>query len=322
MKRSVYQKLLVLEAGLLMAFFLLKMSLPELFGSLMAFPFEQMGRLFQALSLSGSAGNLLAWLLYVLLCLSPLILYLWKSRKKKVEKEDHLLLLLTGVLFLVLYYMINPGKMGMVFGSEAGRVVGRAFLGGSIYSVLIAYGALKALRIFLHAEKVEVQKYLVYLLGFLNILFVLHVFGLSFGGYLEARQSFRAGNTDPSQNLFLSELFLLLVHLVRALPYFLSIFLVNHLMELFDEMRKDRFSEETVKKAHGLTRLSVKVMVAIVLSGTGIHVLQLIFMKGILSISGALVIPVMPMIFVLGVLLMTQLISENRMLKEDNDLFI
>ena len=322
MKQNVYKKILLLEAGFLVAFFLLKLSLPELFSSLMSFPFEQIGKLLRELSLSGNPGNILALVLYLLLSFIPAVFFLDRFRKKKVEKEEYLLLLLSGVLLLVLYYMINPGRMGMVFGSAAGAPVGKAFLGGSVYSVLIAYIVLKALRIFLGAEKREISKYLAWLLGFLNILFVFNVFGLSFGGYLEARKSFLAGNTDPSQNLFLSEVFLLLQHLVRALPYFLSIFLVNHLMELFDEIRKDRFSEETMKKAHALTRLSVKVMGAIVLSGMGIHILQLIFMKEILSIHGTLVIPVMPMIFVLGVLLATQFVSENKRLKEDNDLFI
>lgn len=321
MKQNIFKKILVVEGVLLVAFFLLKASLPEVFSSLMAFPFEQIGKILRTLSLSGSAENILALVFYLLLSLIPAVIYLLRFRKKKVEKEDHLLLFLSGVLLLVLYYMINPGKMGMVFGS-AGAPVGKAFLGGSVYSVLIAYGVLKALRIFLGAEKSEVSKYLVWLLGFLNILFVFNVFGLSFGGYLEARKSFLAGNTDPSQNLFLSEVFLLLQHLVRALPYFLSIFLVNHLMVLSDEIRKDRFSEETMQKAHVLTRLSVKVLVGIVLSGMGIHILQLLFMREILSINATLVIPVMPMIFVLGVLLATQFLSENKRLKEDNDLFI
>lgn len=322
MKQNIFKKILVVEGVLLVAFFLLKASLPEVFSSLMAFPFEQIGKILRTLSLSGGAGNILALVFYLLLSLIPAVIYLLRFRKKKTEKVDHLLLLLSGVLLLVLYYMINPGKMGMVFGRAAGAPVGKAFLGGSVYSVLIAYGVLKALRIFLRAEKREVSKYLVWLLGFLNILFVFNVFGLSFGGYLEARKSFLAGNTDPSQDLFLSEVFILLQHLVRALPYFLSIFLVNHLMVLSDEIRKDRFSEETMQKAHMLTSLSVKVLVGIVLSGMGIHILQLLFMKEILSINAALVIPVMPMIFVLGVLLATQFISENKRLKEDNDLFI
>lgn len=322
MKRKVYQRMLILEAILLLLFFLLKANLPELFSSLMAFPFEQIGKGLRELSLSGGSDNILALVLYFLISLIPVMVLIDRYRKKKVKPEDLLLVILSGVLFAALYYMINPSKTGIFFGTTPGFTAGKAFLGGSIYSVLVAYIALKALRVFAGAQKEEVQKYLIFLLGFINIIFVFNVFGVIFGSYLEARKSFVEGNTFPGQELFLSEVFLFLQHLVSALPYLLSIFIVFHLMNFIDEMRKDRFSGKVLAQASRLTKQSIGIIAITVLSNMAIHVLQLLFINELREIHVTLVIPLLPLIFVLVVLLYTQLVKENQTLKEDNDLFI
>lgn len=320
MKLKVYQRMLLLEAILLLLFFLLKASLPDLFSSLMAFPFEQIGKGLRELSLSGDSGNIIALVLYFLVSLIPVMVFIGFYWKKKVRLEDFLLLILSGVLFAALYYMVNPIKSGMFFGSTPGFAAGKAFLGGSVYSVLVAYIALKALRVFAGAQKEEVQKYLVFLLGFINTIFVFNVFGLIFGSYLETRKRFIEGNTYPGH--FLSEVFLVLQHLVSALPYLLSIFIVFHLMNFIDEMRKDRFSDEVLSQAKRLTKQSIGLIAFTVLSNMTIHLLQLMFISELREIHVTLVIPLLPLIFVLAVLLYTQLVKENRSLKEDNDLFI
>ena len=322
MKRKVYQRMLLLEAILLLLFFLLKANLPDLFSSLMAFPFEQIGKGLRVLSLSGGSGNIIALVLYFLISLIPVLFLLDRYRKRSVKPEDLLLVILSGVLFAALYYMVNPSKTGIFFGSTPGFIAGKAFLGGSVYSVLVAYIALKALRVFAGAQKEEVQKYLIFLLGFINMIFVFNVFGLIFGSYLEARKSFVEGNTYWGQELLLSEVFLVLQHLVSALPYLLSIFIVFHLMNFIDEMRKDRFSEEVLTQATRLTKQSIGLIALTVLSNMAIHLLQLLFINELREIHVTLVIPLLPLIFVLAVLLYTQLVKENQTLKEDNDLFI
>jgi len=320
MKRKVYQRMLILEAVLLLLFFLLKANLPNLFSSLMAFPFEQIGKGLRELSLSGSIGNITALVLYFLISLIPVMILIDFYRKKKVKLEDFLLVILSGVLFAALYYMVNPSRTGIFFGGTPGFAAGKAFLGGSVYSVLVAYIALKALRVFVSAQKEEVQKYLIFLLGFINIIFVFNVFGLIFGSYLETRKRFIEGNTYPGH--FLSEVFLVLQHLVSALPYLLSILIVFHLMSFIDEMRKDRFSEEALTQAERLTKQSIWIIAVTVLSNMIIHILQLLFISELREIHVTLVIPLLPLIFVLAVLLYTQLVKENQSLKEDNDLFI
>jgi len=322
MKRKVYQRMLLLEAILLLLFFLLKANLPELFSSLMAFPFEQIGKGLRELSLSGGSGNILALVLYFLISLIPVMVLIDRYRKKRVKQEDFLLVILSGVLFAALYYIINPSKTGIFFGSTTGFAAGKAFLGGSVYSVLVAYLALKALRVFAGAQKEQVQKYLIFLLGFINTIFVFNVFGVIFGSYLETRKGFVEGNTFPGQELFLSEVFLVLQYLVSALPYLLSIFIVFHLMNFIDEMRKDRFSEEVLVQATRLTKQSIGLIAITVLSNMVIHLLQLLLINELREIHVTLVIPLLPLIFVLAVLLYTQLVKENRSLKEDNDLFI
>lgn len=322
MKRITFKGLLALEALICLLLFLIKEKLPAVITSVVAFPFEQIGLVLRSLSLAGTLGNILAWMLYVLISLSPVMVLYFMRKRSGTHKEDILLLVLCGVLFGVLYFMINPLLMGGVMFLDNMTMVGKTFLSGTFYSVLVGYLVLRTLRTFYDSGMEKIQKYLMILLSILNVYFVFHVFGLSFGGFLEARQILYAGNTGVGSEILLSEIFLFLQYAVMALPYFLNIFVVFSIIDLLKEMTLDRYSEATTKSAHNLSGICRWTLTVTVLTNMGFHILQFLFSSQIRALNSTLGIPVFSLVFVLAVLMLTQFVQENKALKDDNDMFI
>ena len=111
MKERHLFTLLSVEAAACVLFCILQRSLSGLFSTLIAFPFEQIGAGLRVLSLSGAVGNVVAIILYMLLGLIPAGIWGFLHWRKKSESLDFMLLVISALLFVTLYYMINPGLL-------------------------------------------------------------------------------------------------------------------------------------------------------------------------------------------------------------------
>ena len=322
MKRRALVIFLTFEAMLCMLLYLVREAVPTAFGAAMAFPFEQLGMGLRALSLSGGVGNLLSIVIYAALCLIPAMVLLLIRKKRRLQHEDVLLGLLSAVLFAVLYFMINPGMLGKYLGSAAGQSLGKAMLGGMVYSVLCSYLVLRILRLFFAADTGKLQKYLIALLYVLNALFVYLAFGACFADLLDAFQTLRKGNAGNEHLLGASYVFLVLKYLVDALPYVLNVLVVFSALRLLDELGADRYSEAAVAAAEKLSLLCGFTLAVTVLSNIALNLLQLIFVRKLMTLNSSLQIPVLSIAFVLATLLMARFIGENKQLKDDYDMFI
>ena len=322
MKRKVFVGLLVIEAVACVLLSLVKTSFSGFYSAAMAFPFEQIGLGLRVLSLSGKPGNAAAIVLYFAISLLPFAALLVLSKRRKLNAEDGLLGLLGAVMFAVLYLMINPGIIPTVIGGAAVQSIGKAVLGSMVYSVLCGYIILRILRIFSAGGTEKLERYMMVMLGLLNVLFVYLVFGACFGNLLDSIASVKAGNIGNEHLLGVTYSFLVLQYTVNALPYVLNVFVVFAALRLLDEMQADRYSAETVAATERMSRLCAVVLVATVLSNTGFNLLQLLFGKSLMVLSSSVQIPLLSIIFVLAALLLTRFVAENKRLKDDNDMFI
>ena len=324
MKRKGLMILLIVEAAACLGFTAVSASLSGAFSAAMAFPFEQIGIGLRALSLSGRIGGAAALALYAAVCLLPVWFLLRAAGKRTLKQEDALLGVLSAVLFAVLYLMTNTGKLGGLFGDigAAGLTVGKAVLGGTVYSVLLGYLILRALRLFLESGTEKLWKYMGTLLTLLNVLFVGVIFAGGFGEMLNSFEALRSGNVGTEDTLGMSYVFLVLKFLADALPWVLDTVTVFIALELLAAIREDRYSEQTTLTAEKLSRWCVRALAAVLLSGIGFNILQLIFAGALRTIDSNVSIPVVSVAFVLAVLLLTRIVAENRRLKSDNDLFI
>ena len=110
MKEKHLFTLLSVEAAACVLFCILQRSLSGLFSTLIAFPFEQIGAGLRAMSLSGTVGNVIAIILYILLGLIPAGIWGFLHWRKKSEPLDFMLLVISVLLFVTLYYMVKDRK--------------------------------------------------------------------------------------------------------------------------------------------------------------------------------------------------------------------
>lgn len=326
MKRKTFCIFLGCEAVLCLLLYLTRVSMPGIFTAIITFPFEQIGIALRKLSLSGSIGNVFSIVLYIAISLVPiLVLFIFKKRRS-LNLEDSLLVVLSALFFVVIYLMINPGMLGKNLGGGAGQVVGhvvdKALLGGVAYSVLLGYIILRILRFFFAADTNRLQKYLAALLCVLNILFVYLAFGAQFGNLMNSIEVLRAGNTLNEHSLGMSYVFLVLQYIVNALPNVLNVLVVFAGLNLLDELASDRYSEATVASATILSRLCGLALTITVVSGIGFNLLQLMFINRLKVVNSTVQIPLLSIAFVLTALLLAQYIRESKQLKDDNDMFI
>ena len=308
-----------MEAVVCIAFTLAQMSFAGVFSTVTAFPFEQIALGLRALSLSGKSGNTIAILIYAAVSLSPAAVLLILRKRRKLLPEDVLLGLLSIMLFVVLYLMINPGIISILSG---GLPIAKMMLGGAVYSIIFGYFILRTLRLFFHSDAKRLEKYMSVMLGLLGALFIYLVCGILFSGLLTSFTTLRASNIDNGQNLITSYVFLSLQFAVNALPYVLDIWIISSAMQLFDELRADRYSEKTVTAATRMSRYCTVALAAMVLTNIGFNLLQLLFAKMLVTLNVSVSIPVFSIAFVLVALLLTRFIAENKQLKDENDAFI
>ena len=322
MKRKLFVWALSIEAIACVLFCIIQASFTGVFTAAMAFPFEQIGLGLRLLSLSSRAGNAVAIAAYVTASLLPIAVLFILRKKRKLYTEDGLIGLFSAVLFAVLYIMINPGIISSLTNGAVGQPVGKAVLGVMAYSVLCGYFILRVLRLFSDGGTEKLVRYMSIMLGLLNVLFVYLIFGAGFGGLLDSIESLQAGNRGNEHLLGTSYAFVVLQFAVDVLPYVFDILVVFAALRLFYEMRTDRYSTEVVTAAERISRLCASALVTTVLANISFNLLQLLFAKSLLIINSSVQIPLFSIAFVLAALLLTRLVTENKQLKDDNDMFI
>lgn len=316
-KRNVLYLLFAAEALLCAAGALLQAPVSGGVMAVMAFPFDLIGRGLRALSLSGGAGNVAAVALYVLCAAAPCVLAAVR-KKRKWYPEDALLVLLSALLFVVLYAMVNPRIIAELVPDLS---LGKALLGGTTYSVLCAYWMVRAMRLFFAGSIKKLQAYLQVLLCVINGWFVYLIFGTGVRGFLDSLAALRAAGVG-SGRLGISEVFLALRFIADCLPYALNMAVVFAGLSLLRELAHDRHSDAAVAAAETLSRCCCVALGGTVMTNAAFNVLQLLFARQLGQVNGVVQIPVLSIAFVLAALLFSRLVAENKALKEDNDSII
>jgi hypothetical protein len=304
----------------------------EFLYAVMSFPFEQIGRGLRALSLSGAAGNVIAIILYVAVCLAPGAIILIKAKRRGIVPEDSLPILLSVLLFFIMYQMINPNFIVSALGNVGGMSAGKIISGATAYSVIFAYIVLRALRLFFSSATDRLQKYMRILLVLVNFMFICLIFGVGISGLLGSFEQLAADNTNDYSTLdfaaengsplTVSYAFLTLKFVVNNIPLALDMLIVFAGISLLDAIAANRYSEETVLAAEKLTRLCKSALIITALSNAAFNALQLLFAGSLNVINGFVRIPIFSIAFVLAALIFSRFVSEDRELKADNDSII
>ena len=265
---------------------------------LLSFPLEKSADFLGSLSLSGAFGNAIAVVLYALICLIPVFVLLFRISRKTFVKTDSILVLMSAVLFAVIYLLINPSEMGLHgMGEEASMV---AF---SFWSLLVGYLVLKFAEILKNTEGKRTERLLSVVLKIIGAVFM---FALCTSEFTKAEVGivtvFSALNS--------------------VLPAVLGIRTVFFALDLLAEFSLDRYSENTVREAEKLSRFCILALELTVGVSALLSVLQLRFINELSSVNFSVEIPLVSIGFILLLLMLSGFIKESKALKEDNDSFI
>lgn len=314
MRHKTFIALLVAAFVLLMIPVLFAGSLSGIFSSVMAFPFEQIGALLRALSLSGSIGNGAAAALLAALCTAPVAFAFCKRRHKATAFEKAALCVFAAVLALVLVAMANPSRLVLVFPDSTAQMlpIAKGVMGCLAWSFAVLCLVLRLSGLFVAGGIKELSTYLCKVLYGLCFVFV-GVIALSFG------KDFMAAIVAKQR--VMDGFMAVLRFVLSALPYVLDIAITLSLITMIKSFAAED-SESAAKCAQRLSKLSCVAIGLSAAATAAVNAVQVAFAKRLSNIAVSVDIPVVSIAFALLVLLLARLVVENGKLKADNDLFI
>ena len=265
---------------------------------LLSFPLVKSADLLGTLSLSGKVGNAFAVVIYALVCLVPVFVLLFRISRKTFVKTDSILVLISAVLFAVIYLLINPSEMGAHgMGEEASMV---AF---SFWSLLTGYLVLKFADTLRNTEVKKAEKLLSAVVKFIGAVFVFSLCTVKI----------------PRTEVGIITVF---SALNSVLPAVFGVLIVLSALNLLSEFTLDRYSESTVSEAEKLSKFCILALEVTVGVSALLSLLQLRFINELSDVNFSASIPLLSIGFVLLVLILSGFLKESKALKEDNDSFI
>ena len=271
----------------------------------LALPFSALGWGLRKLSLAGVAGNVLAWVIYGGVCLIPGLVWL-RSRRKG---EDALLPVLSVVLAMSMYYMINPNLRLGYWQNETGDLVYAL----PVWSVLVAWGVM---RLVVTGELLERNIYralriFLILCAAASILDCLGTELRNLRWYLE----FYAGR-------WATLLIVLTRYMARLAEGLLTALVLCKGGELLDALEADPFSAECVEAAKTVSNRCRHALAVMTLSSAFVNVAQLLMHGMLVDVQMELTLPVMGVAVCFAMLAVTKLLVRGKELQDDNDLFV
>ena len=277
-------------------------------------PLILLGEGLRNLSLSGNVGNIIAIILYVGICVLPLIFVI----RKKWRKENLLLPVLSGTLAYGLYYLINPGLMSDYVAGE----IGSELCIYAIYSVLVAWIVLRVSSIcennsgksIYRVLKVGMLVWMVMMVGF-----TLPAEVKNLVKQVKALQESNIGiGMDLSATYGVYGL-RFVIAMVELTVILITLFLASR---MFGTLEKESFSDGAKKKAEKMTTWCKRGLVIIVLADVIKNVVQLLLYKALYDIRIELKLPLLEITILLVTMALCRLLGQGKKLKDDNDMFV
>lgn len=291
------------------------------FENIVAFPFVQLAGILRWMSLTSSLGNVIALVIYGFVCSVPSMILLRKRFKNTLHREDLLLALLSCLLFVSFYFMINPGYMVGRIVPEGMGDFGSFMLGSVIYITLSCYVILRFIRRFNGGE----EKLLDCLARIMEISLVILIIAICWMIPSETLLEFellRQSNTMTGMDFGLTDTFIILRALVGSILLVFDIWILWVGLELIEHLKVDRFNESISSIFKRIEQICMKSIVTYVLATVSINVLQLMVAKDLLVSDFNIEIPMTQLMIVLITMLLSRYFAESRKIKEENDLFV
>lgn len=322
MKKILINIFLLVEAAACILHCVLRGTSSNLLYDVFSFPFKQIAWLLGKMSLSGAIGNVIAWCLYGGICLVPIIIFILKLVKRKFRAEDSLLIVLSGTLFAVLYYMINIVEFVnlMVLPIETDMSV--AILGAVAYSVLLGYIIIRVVRGFRRAETSRLKSYFNTILFVVNIILVYSIFGTGFNELLIKLDNLVATNVGYESELTITKAFIIGEYAVDTVLNLMIVGIIILVQSLIENLDMDKLTDDVARKAGMISKLCMLTIIVHVIIQMAYNILQIAFIGELHVINGVVSVPMMLVVVMMLIMVLAQFILDAKRVKEENDMFV
>ena len=276
-------------------------------------PLLSVGRGLRALSLSGFGGDLLAWLVVLLVSGAPLLL-LSRIGKKGRGMEDLLLGLMAPVIFCWLFYLANPTQLG-----ETAAQIFPLAGGCTVLSMGAAWLVLKLLR---GLDGAPTQRLAAAFGALLSGCALLCAFSVAYGGAAGVAAQWAQvveGNTNPGG---LTLPVLIVLGVLNAAPGLLVAVTMVWGSELASVLGGGTFDQAGAELC-GRVALACKTAAQATVTLTVFaNLLQLALVGELLSASFSITLPLFSLAASAGLFLLCRCLQRGAVLQEDNDSII
>ena len=276
-------------------------------------PILSVGRGLRALSLSGFGGDLLAWLVVLLVSGAPLLLLI-RIGKKGRGMEDLLLGLMAPVIFCWLFYLANPTQLG-----ETAAQIFPLAGGCTVLSMGAAWLVLKLLR---GLDGAPTQRLAAAFGALLSGCALLCAFSVAYGGAAGVAAQWAQvveGNTNPGG---LTLPVLIVLGVLNAAPGLLVAVTMVWGSELASVLGGGTFDQAGAELC-GRVALACKTAAQATVTLTVFaNLLQLALVGELLSASFSITLPLFSLAASAGLFLLCRCLQRGAVLQEDNDSII
>ena len=276
-------------------------------------PLLSVGRGLRALSLSGFGGDLLAWLVVLLVSGAPLLLLI-RIGKKGRGMEDLLLGLMAPVIFCWLFYLANPTQLG-----ETAAQIFPLAGGCTVLSMGAAWLVLKLLR---GLDGAPTQRLAAAFGALLSGCALLCAFSVAYGGAAGVAAQWAQvveGNTNPGG---LTLPVLIVLGVLNAAPGLLVAVTMVWGSELASVLGGGTFDQAGAELC-GRVALACKTAAQATVTLTVFaNLLQLALVGELLSASFSIPLPLFSLAASAGLFLLCRCLQRGAVLQEDNDSII
>lgn len=271
---------------------------PDGIAMALATPSYQIISLMWTLAGISEGWRIAAIVLYVVICLLPLAGLGIIARRRKPYSEDWLLVLLSAVMFLLMYRALDDSEY-----------IHSVVLQMGLLTVLVTWLVLRVLRYFNgsdDARLVKLSKWAIILLGLL--------FGFTLGW--QAAAVILQLIAGPSVALFVDSASVIVQNVIIIYGCVIA-------FDLACMLRPDgQLTDEAVDEAGRLYRYSAEALTAVMLISLAANLIKLVFITASPSNDVNVDLPLAPLLFCLAALIVSRFMAAHKQLRDDNDLFV
>ena len=279
----------------------------------LALPFVAVGWVLRTLSLSGAIGNAVSIILYGLICLIPLAVW-WRGKRRA---EDWLLVLLSGVLVLVLYYMVNPNLRNGLLQEQVGDLI----YSFPVWATLATWGVLKLLYSGKWVLEQNIYRALRIFLLLCASSILISAFGSGTANLIYQMRYYATAVSYPYQPE-ITVIFLLLDYLAEIAENGLCALVLLKGVKLVYKLEEDPFGTACVNAANDVREWCRRALTISCLISLALNLWLLLVSDMLMNVSMELRFPVFGLAVSFAMLAVTKLLVRGKELKDETDLFI